>query len=111
MEQLEQIFKLNVFGAYSCATKAAKKFIELGVKGSIVFTASMVSYRPNRAAPSAPYGGTKAAIRNMTHTLAMEWAQHGIRVNSISTYRRQARPLPRPVLISFEQALDLYERP
>ncbi|KAL8635252.1 MAG: hypothetical protein Q9228_007239 [Teloschistes exilis] len=36
------------------------------------------------AAPSAPYGGTKAAIRNMAHTLAMEWAQHGIRVNSVS---------------------------
>jgi NAD(P)-dependent dehydrogenase (short-subunit alcohol dehydrogenase family) len=44
----------------------------------------MTSYRPNRAAPSAPYGGTKAAVRNMTHTLAMEWAKHGIRVNSIS---------------------------
>lgn len=44
----------------------------------------MTSYRPNRAAPSAPYGGTKAAVRNMTHTLAMEWAQYGIRVNSIS---------------------------
>jgi NAD(P)-dependent dehydrogenase (short-subunit alcohol dehydrogenase family) len=29
-------------------------------------------------------GGTKAALRNMTHTLAMEWAPHGIRVNSIS---------------------------
>ncbi|KAL8769580.1 MAG: hypothetical protein Q9209_004512 [Squamulea sp. 1 TL-2023] len=36
------------------------------------------------AAPSAPYGGTKAAIRNMAHTLAMEWAPHGIRVNSVS---------------------------
>ncbi|KAL8951948.1 MAG: hypothetical protein Q9222_002100 [Ikaeria aurantiellina] len=35
-------------------------------------------------APSAPYGGTKAAIRNMAHTLAMEWAPHGIRVNSVS---------------------------
>ncbi|KAI6950626.1 hypothetical protein D0869_01667 [Hortaea werneckii] len=84
MEQVEQLFRLNVFGAWSCATNAARKFIELGVKGSIVFTASMTSYRPNRAAPSAPYGGTKAAVRNMTHTLAMEWAQHGIRVNSIS---------------------------
>ena len=27
-------------------------YIELGIKGSIVFTASMTSYRPNRAAPS-----------------------------------------------------------
>ncbi|KAK5741353.1 hypothetical protein LTR17_004060 [Elasticomyces elasticus] len=84
MAQVEQIFRLNVFGAYACATAAARKFISLGIKGSIVFTASMTSYRPNRAGPSAPYGGTKAAVRNMAHTLAMEWAEHGIRVNSIS---------------------------
>ncbi|KAH8596270.1 sorbose reductase sou1 [Bisporella sp. PMI_857] len=82
--QVEQLFKLNVFGAWNCATAAAKSFIKTGTKGSIVFTASMTSYRPNRAAPSAPYGATKAAVRNMTHTLAMEWAQYGIRVNSIS---------------------------
>lgn len=81
---LEKLFNLNVFGAYFCATTVARRFIELGIKGSIVFTASMTSYRPNRAAPSAPYGATKGAVRNMTHTLAMEWAQHGIRVNSIS---------------------------
>jgi NAD(P)-dependent dehydrogenase (short-subunit alcohol dehydrogenase family) len=83
-EQVEQLYRLNVFGAFSCAQAAARKFIQLGVKGSIVFTASMTSYRPNRAGPSAPYGGTKAALRNMTHTLAMEWAEHGIRVNSVS---------------------------
>jgi NAD(P)-dependent dehydrogenase (short-subunit alcohol dehydrogenase family) len=83
-EEVLKLFNLNVFGAFSCAQAAARKFIELGIKGSIVFTASMTSYRPNRAAPSAPYGGTKAAVRNMTHTLAMEWAKHGIRVNSIS---------------------------
>lgn len=74
----------QVFGAFSCVQIAARKFIALGIKGFIVFTASMTSYPPNRAAPSAPYGGTKAAMRNMTHILAMEWAKHGIRVNSIS---------------------------
>ncbi|CAI0641728.1 NADP-dependent mannitol dehydrogenase [Colletotrichum fructicola] len=83
-EQFDFLFKLNVTGSWNCATAAARTFIRLGCKGSIVFTASMTSYRPNRAAPSAPYGATKGAIRNMTHTLAMEWAQHGIRVNSIS---------------------------
>ncbi|EGU86011.1 hypothetical protein FOPG_13072 [Fusarium oxysporum f. sp. conglutinans race 2 54008] len=82
--QLDKLFNLNVFGAYFCATTVARRFIELGIKGSIVFTASMTSYRPNRAAPSAPYGATKGAVRNMAHTLAMEWAKHGIRVNSIS---------------------------
>jgi NAD(P)-dependent dehydrogenase (short-subunit alcohol dehydrogenase family) len=82
--QLDDLFQLNVYGAYFCASAAARKFIELDIKGSIVFTASMTSYRPNRAAPSAPYGATKAAVRNMTHTLAMEWSKHGIRVNSVS---------------------------
>ncbi|KAI1495997.1 hypothetical protein F5X99DRAFT_92437 [Biscogniauxia marginata] len=84
MEQFERLYRLNVGGSWICATAAARKFIELGTRGSVVFTASMTSYRPNRAAPSAPYGGTKAAVRNMAHTLAMEWAQHGIRVNSVS---------------------------
>ena len=70
--------RAQVFGAYFCAQIVARKFMELGIKGSIVMTASMTSYRPNRvstfphrgvrvvlidsqAAPSAPYGATKAA--------------------------------------------------
>lgn len=48
MAQVEQLFKLNVFGAWNCATAAARTFIRLGTKGAIVFTASMTSYRPNR---------------------------------------------------------------
>jgi NAD(P)-dependent dehydrogenase (short-subunit alcohol dehydrogenase family) len=64
----------------------------------------MASYRPNKVSnpfvrrlfrplvvnpifqrvPSTPYGASKAGVRNMTHTLAMEWAQYGIRVNSVS---------------------------
>jgi len=81
---LDTLFNLNVFGAYHCATSAARAFIRLGTKGSIVFTSSMTSYRPNRAAPSAPYSASKAAVRNLTHTFAMEWAKHGIRVNCVS---------------------------
>ncbi|EGX88214.1 short-chain dehydrogenase, putative [Cordyceps militaris CM01] len=84
MDQVKRLFELNVYGSWNCATAAARTFIKLGCPGSIVFTASMTSYRPNRAAPSAPYGATKGAVRNMTHTLAMEWAKYGIRVNSIS---------------------------
>ncbi|KAL8851449.1 MAG: hypothetical protein Q9221_003628 [Calogaya cf. arnoldii] len=83
-EQLHQIVDLNILGTYNCATSIAKTWISKHKPGSIVFTASMTSYRPNRAAPSAPYGGTKAFIRNITHTLAHEWTAHGIRVNSVS---------------------------
>jgi NAD(P)-dependent dehydrogenase (short-subunit alcohol dehydrogenase family) len=43
---------LQVFGAYFCAQIAARKFIKLGIKGSIVMTSSMTSYRPNRVRPN-----------------------------------------------------------
>ncbi|BAE62555.1 hypothetical protein BDV35DRAFT_385206 [Aspergillus flavus] len=87
-EEIENLFNVNLFGAFYTARAAARAFIKLGIKGSIVFTASMASYRPNKASstflPSTPYGASKAGVRNMTHTLAMEWAQYGIRVNSVS---------------------------
>ncbi|PLB44923.1 NAD(P)-binding protein [Aspergillus steynii IBT 23096] len=83
-EEIESLFNVNLFGAFYTARAAARAFIKQGIKGSVVFTASMASYRPNKRVPSAPYGASKAGIRNMTHTLAMEWAQYGIRVNSVS---------------------------
>lgn len=99
-EEIQDLFAVNVsctafsrfvvlinsklFGAFFCARAAARAFIKLGIKGSVVFTASMASYRPNKRVPSAPYGASKAGVRNMAHTLAMEWAQYGIRVNSVS---------------------------
>ncbi|KAF2713026.1 NAD(P)-binding protein [Pleomassaria siparia CBS 279.74] len=83
-EEIEQLWSVNLYGSFYSARVAARTFIKLGVKGSIVFTASMASYRPNKRVPSAPYGASKAGIRNMVHTLAMEWAQYNIRVNSVS---------------------------
>lgn len=83
-EEIQQLWSINLFGSFYCARVAARAFIKLGVKGSVVFTASMASYRPNKRVPSAPYGASKAGVRNMTHTLAMEWAQYNIRVNSVS---------------------------
>lgn len=48
LDQVKRLFELNVYGSWNCATAAARMFIKLGCKGSIVFTASMTSYRPNR---------------------------------------------------------------
>ncbi|EPS35340.1 hypothetical protein H072_11286 [Dactylellina haptotyla CBS 200.50] len=83
-EEIERLFSINLFGAFYCARVAARTFIRLGVKGSIVFTASMASHRPNKRVPSAPYGASKAGVRNMVKTLAYEWTKYGIRVNSVS---------------------------
>ncbi|KAJ5880391.1 uncharacterized protein N7473_011444 [Penicillium subrubescens] len=83
-EEIESLFNINLFSAFYTARAAARAFIKLGINGSVVFTASMASYRPNKRVPSTPYGASKAGVRNMTHTLAIEWAQYGIRVNSVS---------------------------
>ncbi|UPX12805.1 uncharacterized protein EKO05_0003342 [Ascochyta rabiei] len=83
-EEIDQLWGVNLYGSFYTARSAARAFIKQGVKGSIVFTASMASHRPNKRVPSAPYGASKAGVKNMTHTLAIEWAQYGIRVNSVS---------------------------
>lgn len=43
-----QLLMVQVFGTYHCATSIARRWMEKGTGGSIVFTASMTSYRPNR---------------------------------------------------------------
>ena len=47
-EDIETLFNVNLFGAFYTARAAARAFIKLGIKGSVVFTASMASYRPNK---------------------------------------------------------------
>lgn len=69
-EQVEKLFRLNVFGAWNCATAAARAFIKLGCKGSIVFTASMTSYRPNRVSiPKLPRNTSPLTLDRLPHQL------------------------------------------
>ncbi|KAK5151888.1 hypothetical protein LTS14_009022 [Recurvomyces mirabilis] len=63
-EGIEQLWSINLYGSFYSARVAARAFIKQGVKGSIVFTASMASYRPNKRVPSAPYDVGKAGVRH-----------------------------------------------
>lgn len=47
-EEVQSLININLMGTFWTARAAARAFIRLGVKGSIVFTASMASYRPNK---------------------------------------------------------------
>jgi NAD(P)-dependent dehydrogenase (short-subunit alcohol dehydrogenase family) len=53
-EEIENLFNVNLFGAFYTARAAARAFIKLGIKGSVVFTASMASYRPNKVCTCIP---------------------------------------------------------
>ena len=45
-EEIKDLFTVNLFSAFYYACVAARAFIAQNVKGAIVFTASMASYRP-----------------------------------------------------------------
>ena len=53
-------------------------------QGSIVNIASMSGTIVNRGLLQAHYNSSKAAVIHLSKSLAMEWSDRGVRVNSIS---------------------------
>ena len=78
----ERILSTNLKGAFFCAQAAARNMVARGTGGAIVNLCSLTSYV---GVPTAvPYGSSKAGLMGMTHALAAEWAERGIRVNAIA---------------------------
>ena len=63
---------------------AAQRIVEQKVKGSIVNIGSMWAKQAIKATPSSAYSMEKAGLHSLTQHLAMELADHGIRVNAVS---------------------------
>ncbi len=80
----EASVRINLFGAYrmSAACRAALAASRLEGGASIVNLASMASYFG--IVPVPGYGAAKAAIVQMTKSLAAAWAKDGIRVNAVA---------------------------
>ncbi|WP_424019211.1 SDR family NAD(P)-dependent oxidoreductase [Halorientalis pallida] len=75
------IVDINLHGTYHC-TQAAGEVMREGDGGVIVNFSSVAG---NRGAPfMSHYAAAKAAVSNLTSTLAHEWADDGIRVNCIA---------------------------
>jgi len=83
-EVFRDVLDVNLNGVFYVAQAAAKHFIKTGAGGSIVNTASMSGSIVNIPQGQAAYNASKAAVVHLTKSLAVEWAQKGIRVNSIS---------------------------
>lgn len=84
VEEWRAILDVNLTGEYIMAVAVARTMIEKGIKGSIINMASMSGSIVNIPQCQASYNASKAAVIHMTKSLAIEWAEYGIRVNSIS---------------------------
>ncbi|MEE8373741.1 MAG: SDR family NAD(P)-dependent oxidoreductase [Dehalococcoidia bacterium] len=73
--------ELNLTGTFICCVAAAKVMIEQK-SGKIVNISSCVGIDPFPRLSN--YGAGKAGVINMTKSMAAEWAEHNINVNSIS---------------------------
>lgn len=65
-------------------TQAAAKKMKENNSGSIVNVGSMWAKQAVKATPSSAYSMQKAGLHSLTQHLAMELADHGIRVNAVS---------------------------
>ncbi|KAJ2974368.1 hypothetical protein NQ176_g6094 [Zarea fungicola] len=83
-EQFDKVLQVNLTGSFLCAQAAARHMIRRGTGGAILFTASISAHHVNFPQPQIAYNTSKIAVAHMARNLAVEWAVHGIRVNSIS---------------------------
>ena len=83
-EEFQRIQDTNVTGVFLTAQAAARAMVAQGRGGVIINTASMSGSIINVPQQVGHYCASKAAVIHMTKAMAVEFAPHNIRVNSVS---------------------------
>jgi glucose 1-dehydrogenase len=80
-EQYDRVLAVNARGAFFAAREAIQHFLAAGKPGVIINVSSVHQIIPKPRFLS--YSMSKGAMQNLTQTLALEYAERGIRVNGI----------------------------
>ena len=76
------VIDTNLTGAWIVAQETSRRMIAAKVSGSIINITSILATRV--AGALSPYAASKAALKQLTHSFALELARHNIRVNSLA---------------------------
>jgi glucose 1-dehydrogenase len=77
----DNVIGVNLRGAFLCAREAIRHFLEQGAGGVILNNSSVHEVIPKPK--YLPYSISKGGMENLTKSLALEYAAHGIRVNAV----------------------------
>lgn len=94
----DEVLDVNLRGIFFAVQAAAQQMIEQGGGGSIVTVSSVTARKGTRR--GMPYVASKGGLDSATRTLAVDWAEAGIRVtadllSASSADSRKKRPRQR----------------
>ena len=78
----QAVIDTNLTGAWIVAQETSRRMIAANVSGSIINITSILATRV--AGALSPYAASKAALKQLTRSFALELARHNIRVNSLA---------------------------
>ena len=86
-EAIMEMMDINYKGVYCSAVSCARQMIKYKTPGSLCLIASISGLNANKGFTSSVYNSSKAAVCQLTRSLAMEWGQvidgKPIRVNAL----------------------------
>jgi NAD(P)-dependent dehydrogenase (short-subunit alcohol dehydrogenase family) len=83
LEEWDSVVNIHLRAAFALSRAVARPLIAHERPGSVLYVGSMTSARAGLR-DTVAYGAAKSGLLGLMRTLAVEWAGHGVRVNTVA---------------------------